>query len=265
MGLFKKRETLIQNIAYMALMAAINVIFVLLTAILPPLMFLIIFVLPLTSTIVTLFCKKKYFLIYFVVTIALCLIVTSGIYIYDTFFYVIPSMISGFAFGFLIEKNVPSIYIILITSIIQYLLTFLTFIILDAILPELNFIDALLRIFGLAEFEFKAEFVHIFLYSLSFIQIVFTYVITKNEVKKLGFEINLNIESELVLVIVSFSVSLFALMFVFVYLPLTFVLVALNIPVMLYQIVELLFKKRKLYYVLLGVAFIISAIIFVAS
>ena len=34
MALFKKRETVVQNIAYMAIMAAINVIFVLLTAIL---------------------------------------------------------------------------------------------------------------------------------------------------------------------------------------------------------------------------------------
>jgi len=61
MSVFKKRETLIQNITYMAIMAAINVVFVVLTTLVPLLMFLIIFVLPLTSTVVALFCKKKYY------------------------------------------------------------------------------------------------------------------------------------------------------------------------------------------------------------
>ena len=88
-----KRETLIQNIAYMALMAAINVIFVLLTTLVPVLMFLIIIVLPLTSTMVTLLCKKKYFPIYAIATIALCMIVTIW-KIDDTIFYVIPSIIT---------------------------------------------------------------------------------------------------------------------------------------------------------------------------
>ena len=99
MALFKKRETLVQNIAYMAIMAAINVIFVLLTALLPPLMFLMVFVLPLTSAVVTLFCKKRYFPIYFIVTIGLCMLASFGIYIFDTFFYVLPALISGFFFG----------------------------------------------------------------------------------------------------------------------------------------------------------------------
>ena len=146
MAFFKKRETVVQNIAYMAIMAAINVIFVLLTALLPPLMFLIVFVLPLTSAVVTLFCKKRYFPIYAVATVALCLLTTMGIYIYDTFFYVIPSLITGFVFGLLIEKRVPAIYIIVLSSALQYILSYLTFLVLDLILPDINFIDALLSI-----------------------------------------------------------------------------------------------------------------------
>ena len=58
--MFKKRETLTQNIAYMGLMAAINVIFVLLTYFVPFLIFLLVFVLPLTSVVVTIFCQKNY-------------------------------------------------------------------------------------------------------------------------------------------------------------------------------------------------------------
>ena len=90
-----KRETLVQNIAYMAIMAAINVVFVLITTLVPALLFLMIFVLPLTSTMVTLLCKKKYFPIYAVATIGLCMVVTLW-KIDDTIFYVIPSIITGF-------------------------------------------------------------------------------------------------------------------------------------------------------------------------
>ena len=176
MTLFQKKETIVQNIAYMAIMAAINVIFVLLTAILPPLMFLIVFILPLTSATVTLFCKKRFFPIYFVVTVALCLLVTSGIYIFDTFFYVIPSLITGFIFGILVEQKVPSIYIILISTVVQFVITFLTFIIMNKIIAEINFIDTLLAMFGLSDFVFKGVFAAIFLYSLASIQTVFTYV-----------------------------------------------------------------------------------------
>ena len=99
MELFKKRETPVENITYLGIMAAINVIFVLLTNVLPVLFFLIVFVLPLTSAVVTLFCKKAYFPIYFIVTLALCFLVNLGFHIFDTFLYVFPSLITGFLFG----------------------------------------------------------------------------------------------------------------------------------------------------------------------
>lgn len=263
MALFNKRETLVQNIAYMALMAAINVIFVLLTAVLPPLMFLIVFILPLTSAIVTLFCKKRYFPIYFVVTVGLCLLTTSAIYIWDTFFYVLPSLITGFVFGALVEKRVPALYIILISTILQYVISFLTFLILDAILPELNFIDALLNIFGLGEFAFKTTFVHIFLYVLSSIQTAFAYFIIRNEIKKLGFEVNLEIKLPILLFGLTLVICAAAVVMIFVYDPLVYVFIAMNLPLLVYQIIDIIFTRSKLNYILGGIALIIGAAIFI--
>ena len=263
MALFKKRETLVQNIAYMAIMAAINVIFVLLTAILPPLMFLIVFVLPLTSTVVTLFCKKKYFPIYFIVTIGLCLAVTSGIYIFDTFFYVIPSLITGFVFGLLIEKKVPAIYILTASSVLQYALMFLTFITLNAIVSEINFIDALLSMFGMSSFAFKDAFVHSFLFVLASIQTIFTYIILKTEIKKLGFEINLYIGNKLIPLFINLFFIIFAVIFVFIYHPLTFVAILAAIPLNLYLFASLMLEKNKLVYILSGIAIVISLSLFI--
>lgn len=245
MALFKKRETLVQNIAYMAIMAAINVIFVLLTAVLPPLMFLIVFVLPLTSAVVTLFCKKRYFPIYFVVTIGLCLLTTFGIYMWDTFFYVLPALITGFVFGILIEKNVPGIYIIIISALLQYVITYLTFLALGALIPGINFIDALLNIFGLATFEFKSIFVHSFLFILAFIQTLFTYVIIGFEIKKLGFSINLEEKHDWWLIVLSFVFICLSILMTYFYEPLLYVSVMINIPIIIYMVIKLILTNKK--------------------
>ena len=115
--MFKKRETLTQNIAYMGLMAAINVIFVLLTYFVPFLIFVLVFVLPLTSVVVTIFCEKKYLPIYMLATIGLCLIATMNNFS-DTLFYVIPALISGVVFGLLVERKVSPVWIIFVSSLI---------------------------------------------------------------------------------------------------------------------------------------------------
>lgn len=264
MALFKKRETLVQNIAYMAIMAAINVIFVLMTALLPPLMFVMVFVLPLTSAVVTLFCKKRYFPIYAIATVGLCLLTTSAIYIYDTFFYVIPSLITGFVFGLLIEKKVPAIYIIVSSTALQYLLSFLTFLTLDLILPDINFIDALLSIFGLSDFAFKDCFIHLFLYTLASIQTVFAYFILKKEVKKLGFEVVLDVKLHFLLFAIGIFIDVLALIMVFVYPPLVYVFVVMNLPFMIYEIVSLVYSRKTLIYILLVATLVVSIIILVA-
>ena len=111
MSLLKKRETPVQNIAYIGIMAAVNAVFVLISSLLPILFILLVFILPLTSVIVTMYCKKFYIPAYFIVTLALTFAITAGFSIFDTFIYVFPSLVTGCLFGLLIEKNVPGIYI----------------------------------------------------------------------------------------------------------------------------------------------------------
>lgn len=261
MSFFKKRETVTQNIAYLALMAAINVIFVLLTAIFQPLMFIMIFVLPLTSTVVTLFCKKRYFPIYFIVTISLCLLVTSWASIFDTFFYVMPSLISGFIFGLLIEKDVPSIYILSASVVVQYVITYLTFIILNNIVIGINFIDALLVMFGLGEFIFKDYFIHVFLFLLAMIQTIITYVVITSEIGKLGFNINLTMRYEFLMIIVNLVLEILALIMIFVYGPLTYIFMFIDLMFVIYQFISLLMSNKKIN-IILSIVFVFSGFIF---
>ena len=147
MSLFQKRESAIQNIAYMGIMAAINVIAVVLMNYVLPVLFLpFALFMPLTSTVVTLLCKKRYFPIYAIATIGLCFLVSIN-NISDTLFYVIPSVITGFAFGMMIEYKFPSIISIFIAGLLYTGLSYATIPLIDFIYGQ-NMIYVIATIFG---------------------------------------------------------------------------------------------------------------------
>jgi len=188
--MFKKRETLTQNIAYMGLMAAINVIFVLLTYFVPFLIFILVFVLPLTSVIITIFCQKKYLPIYMVATIGLCLIATMNNFS-DTLFYVIPALISGVVFGLLIERKISPVWIIFVSSLLTTGLSY-AFVPLIQFIYNQNIIEVFLKVFHVDGFKYISFMVPCFIYLISLIQSVLSYIFIKASLPKLG----INIESE---------------------------------------------------------------------
>ena len=244
MGLFSKRITLIQNIAFMAIMAAINVVFVVLSNVLPVLLFLLVFVLPLTSTLVTIYCKKAYFPIYFIVTLALCLGVSAGFYIFDTFIYVLPSLITGFIFGFCIEKKIPAIYTLLIATAVQYGLTILTFFVLGKIVNNLDLTESIVIAFGLKDFEFKAVFIQVFLFIVAEIQIIISYIVTKVLVNRLGIGVNLICQQNYILYSVEILCGGLAVLSYFYFPVYTLVIVLFALPIYLYQLITLVLQKR---------------------
>ena len=260
MELTKKKETLLQNITYMALMAAINVIFVLLTTFVPILFFLIVFVLPLTSTIVTLHCKKRYFPIYAVATIGLCMIVTIW-KIDDTIFYVIPSVISGFMFGFLIEKKVPSFWILLVATTLQIIFTYISIPIIQAIFGR-SIVEVFATAFGLAEFPYLSYLVPCFIFFISLSQEIITYMIIREELPKLGYELNENKNVELSLCILSISFVALAIIFAFVYGPLGFMFTLYALFIGVYIIIHLILNRNIFVYIALPVSVVVSVFLF---
>ena len=244
MELFKKRETLVQNIAYMAIMAAINVIFVFLSSLLPVLLFILVFILPLTSTIVTLLCKKRYFPIYFVVTLSLCFAVSAGFSVFDTFIYVLPSLITGFIFGFCIEKRIAAIYSIVVATIVQYGLTVLTFFVIGKIVTNLNLTESIIVAFGLGDYEFKAVFTQVFLFIISEIQILISYLVVRYQVSKLGFDVNLICKYKFIIYLTELGLFVLTILSYFYFPTFTIVLTLTSLNIYVYQVIDLCLKKR---------------------
>lgn len=256
MSVFKKRETLVQNIAYMALMAAINVIFVLLTTFVPVLFFLIVFVLPLTSTIVALHCKKKYFPIYAVVTIGLCMLCTIW-KIDDTIFYVIPSIISGFIFAIMVEKGIPAPWIIIATTIVQMAFAYLAVPFITWVFGR-NIITTFASIFKLQDYQYLDYVVPVAIFFLSLVQCVLSYIVINEEIKKFGFETKETNLLSIQLLLGLLTAVLMTVIFALTYKPLSYAFLSVALYFTCFLVAGLLQEKKIWIYISLGVALLIT-------
>lgn len=260
--MFKKKSSIIENMTFMAIMSAINVIFVVLTNLLPVLMFLLVFILPLTSTVVTILCKKKFYLIYFIVTFGLCLLVGYTFTIFDTLIYIVPSLFTGFIFGLFIEKKIPAIFIILVNTLVEFCFSLLTFFVLSKIITNLDFSVTLINMLGLSEFKFKAIFVKNFLLIISLIQIVLTYLFVKITATKMNIEVNLETNNHLLLYIFIFITCILGVISYLYFLDWTLSFIILSLPVYVYLFLILLVQKSKLVWILLALVHIVFGFLF---
>lgn len=185
MALFKKRETLTQNIAYLGIMAAINVVSVVLINYVLPILFIPFFlIMPFTSTVVTLFCKKRYFIFYAIANTGICLLVTMNNFS-DTLFYVVPSIISGFIFGLFLIYRLPTILAILMVALANLGITYLSIPLIELIYQQ-NIIHVIATIFGLENYIYLDFVTPTFILVISVIQEALTFAIIQSEIPKLG-------------------------------------------------------------------------------
>lgn len=257
MALFQKKTTLVHHITYMGIMTAINLIFIVLATYIPLMMLLLILLLPFASTVVSYFCSKRYYLIYAVASIGLCMIFNIS----DTLFYVVPAIVSGFLIGVLIEKGVHPFWMVLSSTIINAALTY-AFIPLINFISKADIVEAFLTIFNLKEFPYRTELVYLFVFFISLVQCALTHFVLLTDTKKLGIEINTRVDSfapyliglELC-VILSISFSLF-------YMPLgiTFLTIALYFSA--FVLVDLMMSKKLAIYLILGLTLFAGIIVF---
>lgn len=249
MGIFQKRETLVQNMAFLAIMAAVNIVLLFLCRFLPYLLLLLTLILPFVSLLVTVLCKKRYYPIYIVTTIGLSLLVSFDS-INNILFYILPGVLSGFVFGYCLEKQIPSNYSILYSAFIYVVCSYLSVLVCSSVL-EVPIEDLYFSILNLDEFVYKSYLIAPFIFAIGVIQSSLSYLVIQNEIKKLGI-IEKEIDS-------NFDVIY---LLIFILLTLISVLVQPEIYIMflgfaIYEFLHLekalFFKSRKLFMITLGV------------
>ena len=253
MALFQKKTTLVHHITYMGIMAAINLIFLVLATYAFPMMLLLILLLPFASAIVSYYCLKRYYIIYAAASIGLGLIFDIS----DTIFYVVPAIVSGFVIGILLEQKAHPFWMVLSTTIINAVLTY-------AFIPIFNLLSGtkLLSIFHLDDSPYKTEFTYLFVFFISLIQCSLTQLIILNDSKKVGIEINTRINS-FAPYIIGFEIFMIAsIIFGFFYLPLALMFVCIAFCFALVLLINCLMSKKKLIYILLGISLFIGLVLF---
>lgn len=256
MALFEKKTTLVHHITYMGLMAAINLIFIVLATYIPFMMFLLILLLPFASTIVSYYCMKRYYIIYAVATVGLCFIFNIG----DTLFYVVPAIASGFVTGLLLDKQVHPFWMVLSATIINAVLTY-AFIPLIDFISKADIVKSFLTLFKLENFPYRTELVYLFMFFISLIQCALTHFVLLSDAKKLGIEINTRISCFLPFVFGSSVAILLAAIFAFFFLPLSLVFIAIAIYFAGFLLLDLVMIKKIYIYLVLAVAAFIGLII----
>lgn len=261
--MIKKRETLVENITYMAMMAAINIVFSLIASFLPIISIFIMIILPLTSVIVILYCKEKYFIIYALATIGLCLAVTFY-NLQNTIFYIIPSLITGLVFGLLIKYRVHAAWILILTSLLQVGITYAT-------IPLINFLfstDIILSFktaFALQNSPLIDTIIPSFILLCALAQCIFSYIIIQSEIKKFDYTANDQQVSVIWFSIYSFIAFGLMVLFAFFVLSVAYIFLIIGIFFSLYLIIDLCSLKKPIWFVILGICLIITFFVFGAT
>ena len=258
MAIFRKKTTLVHNITYMALMAAINVIFIVLDTYVPFLTILLILTLPFVSAVVSFFCQKRYYIIYAVASIGLCLIFNP----LDTAFYIVPAVCSGFVIGLLLDQKIHPFWMILASTLIEVVLTY-AFIPLFNKVSNTDIIHTFITVFNLTDFAYQQELRHLFILFMALTQCSLTHFVLLTEIKKLGIETNTRVGSLIPYIIGLLVCLLIALVFTFTYTPPALAFVALSFYFGIFLLIDLLGSKKPLIYIILGISLLIAFFIFV--
>jgi len=256
MSVFSKRTTIQQNIAFMAMMAAINIIISVIAALSAIAGIFLIIILPLTSVLVAIYCNNKYYIIYAAATFGLSIVATLW-NMQTTFFYVLPSLITGFIFGFATKHKIQPIWSILCSSLIQGLITF-AFIPLINKIFEVDIIGTFKRAFGLVESTSVNTIIPTFIFAISLIQIILSYVVIANETKKFGFaEINKEL-SLLLQGIIGTVLSLSLFGFYFCSLAVGYLILSIAFYFAVFIVCDLVYLKYYHSLILVGVSILLN-------
>lgn len=239
--MFKEKETLLQNMAFMGVMAALNVLLSALGAYLPITGIFIMILLPFFSAVTAMICKWRYYPIYAIATIGVSICATLW-HTEFTIFYLVPSVITGFFFGLCFRLKLNGTYSLLFTSLIQFGLTYLAFPIIQAIYG-VNIIDAFLILFQLQDSANAIIIVPSFIYLISLAQMVLSYIILNNEIKKFtDDQVNQN---DWIIKLIGLFLAVIVIPFAFTYVSIAYLIMFVSLFITISVFIETIFNKNK--------------------
>lgn len=246
----------------MALMAAINVIFSFLTVAVPFLSVALIIFLPLTSAIVEITCKDRYFPIYAFATIGLSIVVTLESFDF-TIFYVVPSIITGYLFGLFSKKNMPAFIALFAASVVQTAISL-------AFVPFIKFIfsadkdviDYFCTLFNITDREYFNNFVILIFFLVALIQTILSYIVVNNELTRMKAKTPSNKDWTFVVNVSLISSIILMVIFSFFYLPISYVCLGFAWFFAAFSLYYSIMRKDKVLIICIGSTLLVNLFLF---
>lgn len=262
MNWFYKKETLIRTICFMSFFVAINVVCSFLTTVLPLLSIVLIIFLPLTSAIVEVMCKDRWFPIYAVATIGLSIVVSLSS-IDFTIFYIVPSIFTGYIFGLFSKHNLPNMFAIFFATIIQTLLSF-AFIPLLQVITGSNLIDVFVKILRISNRFWFDSVILLLFFLIALIQIILSFIVVQNELNKFGQKNECKFNQERIAAFSTMGAALLSTIFSFFYMPLCYLFIGIAFYFTAFVVIFQAQNKNKSCLIADGVSILIGIILYAA-
>ena len=262
MSWFYKKETLIRTICFMAFFVAINVVCSFLTTVLPLISIILIIFLPLTSAIVEVMCKDRWFPIYAVATIGLSIVVSLSS-IDFTIFYIVPSIFTGYIFGLFSKRNLPSMFAIFLAAIVQTLLSF-AFIPLLQLITGSNLIDVFVKILRISDRFWFDSVILLLFFLVALIQVILSYIVVQNELNKFGQKSECKYNQERIAGFTTIGSAVLSAIFSIFYMPLCYLFIGIAYYFAVFVVIFQVQSKNKFCLIADGISLLICIIEYAA-
>lgn len=257
---FNKKNTLTENMAFMALMAAIDVLISLVGSLVPVLALFLMLLLPLVSTLVELYCRDRYYLIYAAAAVGLSLVATMW-NMQSTIFSLIPALATGYFFGLMIKKGVDAFWAIFAATVAQAFLSLLAIPFINWVY-ETDLVEASLTFFKLGGSLNARIIVPTFVYAISLTQVALSYLIVLGEIRRFGYSSNAETKRAWLFPLLSLIFSALMIPAAFLSLHAAYLLLALSIHFAVYAAALAIRKTMRASLILLGVSLVLSVFLF---
>ena len=246
----------------MAFFVAINVVCSFLTTVLPLISIILIIFLPLTSAIVEVMCKDRWFPIYAIATIGLSIVVSLSS-IDFTIFYIVPSIFTGYIFGLFSKRNLPSMFAIFLAAIVQTLLSF-AFIPLLQLITGSNLIDVFVKILRISDRFWFDSIILLLFFLVALIQVILSYIVVQNELSKFGQKSECKYNQERIAGFTTIGSAVLSAIFSIFYMPLCYLFIGIAYYFAVFVVIFQIQVKNKICLIIDGVSLLIGVILYAA-
>jgi hypothetical protein len=255
-----KRQTLIRAISFSALFVAINVLCSFLAVAIPVVGFILIIFLPLTSALVEINIKDRWFPIYALATIGLSIVATLSS-IDFTLFYVIPSIFTGYIFGLSLKRGIPNFLAIFAATLVQTILSFV-FIKLLNLITSIDIVEIFAKILRISDVFLFNSFIFAFFFAVGLIQVILSFIVVENELQKFGVKQHVKAKEQLITSISLIASIIFSGVFALFYMPLSLLFIVFAFYFSAFTIFYEFKRRNKICLIIDGVGLFTQILLF---